>query len=123
MGEVHDDDQPDDGVLGDGDEGPEAVRLVAHAVVLGLELLVEQGAVLVGEPRGAVGLVGQLLPHDEREEHRGDALDDEHPLPAVQAEEAVHLQQQTAERGADDVGEGHPEQLFGRLPQRGQRLG
>ncbi len=63
-----------------------------------------------GQPGRVVGLVGDHLQHDKTKHRRGQAHHDEHPLPAGEAEDSIHLQQQAAERRADQRGEGNGDQ-------------
>ena len=68
--------------------------------------------------------VGQIEPGDDAEQHRGDALDDEQPLPAPQAHHAVEPEQQARDRRADHGGNGNgdgeggeePRAIFRRIP-------
>jgi hypothetical protein len=80
---------------------------------------------LVGrEPRSLGGSVAQHRSTEAGENDRGDALDDEHPLPARDAEPAFEFEQMRRQRRADHAGEGatgvedahHPAAIAGGEP-------
>ncbi len=54
--------------------------------------------------------IGQLLPHHIGQGHGRQAFEHEQPLPAMPAQYAVHFQQCTAQRAAEDVGQAHAQQ-------------
>ena len=60
-----------------------------------------------GQPVGLLRPVGEIEPGDDAEQHRGDALDDEQPLPALQPHRAVEPEQQARDRRADHGGDGN----------------
>ena len=106
-----------------------------HEVVLsGLGLGRQFGVHGGGEPVALVGLepfgVPRAVRHEdgrqEAQEDRRDAFDDVEPLPALEAHDAVHLQEEPGYRGAERVGDGlgededaqHGHALRGGEPQR-----
>ncbi|MCY1227250.1 hypothetical protein D9M72_395140 [compost metagenome] len=68
------------------------------------------------QPWRAVRTVGQLLPDHRGKEHSGQAFQHEHPLPALEAPEAIHAQQGPAQRAADDVGDADTQQEVAHRP-------
>ena len=76
----------------------------------GGEALLDCPGLRMREPARIGRPVGQLAPDHEGQRHGRQALDHEHPLPAVPAQQAVHLQQRAADRAAEDVGDAHAEQ-------------
>ena len=82
---------------------------------------------LVGvEPLGVPRAVGHEDGGQQAQEDGRDAFDDVEPLPALEAHDAVHLQQQAGDRGAEGVGDGlgededaeHGDALRGGEPER-----
>ena len=89
-----------------------------------LQLCREPGLLFCGQPVGLFRPVGQIEPGDDTEQHRGDAFDDEQPLPSPQAHHAVKPEQQAGDRRADHGGNGNgdgergekPPAIFRRIP-------
>ena len=73
--------------------------------VLGVHLVLQPCAFLEGQPHRVPGVIRHCLQRHKGHQHRGNTLDDVHPLPPGQAEDAVHLQQQARDRRADRVGD------------------
>jgi hypothetical protein len=57
--------------------------------VLGFDAGREPVALLRRQPARLGGLVGEIAQHDEAEQHGGQTLDEEHPLPPLQAQVTV----------------------------------
>lgn len=65
------------------------------------------GSLLLGQPLGALGVVGQEEENEEGREARGGALDDEQPPPGGQAARLVHVAhtiRDGAAKGASESG-------------------
>ena len=59
----------------------------------GVQLRLEPRLLFRRQPIRLLRPVGQIEPGDDAEQHRGDALDDEQPLPTPQAHHAVEAKQ------------------------------
>jgi len=67
--------------------------LAADIPLLGGEAARERGFLLIAEPGGLVGTVGQDEQTCDAEQHSGQAFDQQQPLPAFQAVQAAQLKQ------------------------------
>ena len=74
-----------------------------------VQMVAEQRPLLRAEPLGLIRLVLEVEEREDAEDHGREALDDEHPLPAVKAEHAVHVVKDGArDRPGNDVGDRGP---------------
>lgn len=104
--EVHDGEEPEEGV-GEGGLCDLAVPvLVAHGGRVGAEALDGEGALLGGEPGGGLRVVGQHEPDHDADDDGGDALEDEEPLPAGEAALVVEEGDARGEEAAEGAGDG-----------------
>ena len=111
--------------FGDDSASP-SVRCFAACLVAisACSLADKPGLLFRGQPVGLLRPVGEIEPGDDAEQHRGDALDDEQPLPALQAHHAVEPEQEARDRRADHGGDGNgdgeggeePRAIFCRVP-------
>nr|GFC48173.1 hypothetical protein [Tanacetum cinerariifolium] len=69
-------------------------RRLAFAV--GLQIGLEQGLLFGRQPLGRINVVGHERQHHERHDYRGNAFDDQQPLPAGHALHALHSGHQPA---------------------------
>ena len=88
--------------------------LVLSGLLVG-DLLAEVLLLVLGQPAGVGGAVNQDEGADEAGDDGQEALDQEHPVDAVHAQQAVKLQQTAGQRVAEHVGDGqaHVEQTRG----------
>ena len=84
-----------------GEPAPDAVArgrgLAGGLFVHGLD---QPAALVVRKPFRLLRAIGQEGQHDEAEQHGRHCLQHEQPLPALEAEQAVHLQQRAGDRRA-----------------------
>ena len=55
----------------------------------GIKLCLEPRLLLRGQPIRLLRPIGEIEPRDNAQQHRGNALEDEQPLPALEAHHAV----------------------------------
>ena len=104
--------QGQDGGMGQGFQE----RQVGFVMVFGIQSLLQPLSLLGPEPPGLGRPVGQIEGYDKAEDQGRNGLHDEHPLPAGHPPHAVHFQQVSRERGADDPGNGDGCHKKGRHP-------
>ena len=76
---------------------------------LGIEAGLQPAALLLGQPVGFLRPVGEIEQHGRRHDQGRHRLDEEHPLPAMQAADALHIEDKAGDRRADDRGDGNGE--------------
>jgi hypothetical protein len=74
---------------------------------LGRERASERRPLFLTEPTGVLGPVVEKFERDHAEDDRRQALDDEQPMPALQAEQSMHLEQRARDRASDHGGKRH----------------
>ena len=77
------------------------IAVGARLLRLGGETLIERITLFSCEPFGVLRPVGEELEGEDPEEHRGDALDDEEPAPAVDTQKAMQAKQSAGEWTAE----------------------
>ena len=110
MQKVHRNGQPQ---LGDFENALKGMAHIARGdffIVFFFQGLLDFIGLLLGQPTGLGGFVREFFPDHHRKQHRRDAFQKEQPLPAMPAHDAVHFQQEPANRAADDVGQAHADQ-------------
>ncbi len=94
--------QPDDGRL----EGVHQAMLVGGASLLtiALQFVVEPKFFVARKPGGVVGFVLQQEEHTEAHQEAGNAFGEKQPLPTVQVQEALQVQQRAGDGSAHHAG-------------------
>ena len=75
--------------------------LARHRVSIARQRLDQPRALVVAQPAGVSGAIGQVEQRDEAKDHRRQPLDEKQPLPAVEPADAAHRQQRARQRRAD----------------------